>query len=93
MKIVFEKNEEAFETIGKARSAATEYGCSYGSMCMDDPIALYKGDCDVSKWRHLSQQDKNEMDGVILGEKRNGPVTLIIFDNDDPNPYKEEEKQ
>ncbi len=54
-------------------------GYSYGSMCGSEPIALWKGDYSISKWRNLSQKEKNTCDGVIIGEFREGDVSILIF--------------
>lgn len=55
-------------------------GVSYGSMQRDDPIGLMRGDYDIAKWRNLSAKDKAELDGVMTGDKRNGPVVIDMKD-------------
>ena len=63
--------------------AATKWldmnGFSYGSMQGPEPIGVIKGDCAISKWRNLSALDKKHLDGVITGDKRNGPVFVEIY--------------
>lgn len=40
-------------------------GYSIGSMERGAPTAFFHGDCDVSKWRNLSQQERREANGTI----------------------------
>ena len=73
-----------FEAFYAAEKWLRENGYSVGSMERDAPIGIAKGDCYISKWRNLGN-DKTLLDGVIVeGDKRDGDVTIIIFDEADP---------
>lgn len=69
------------ETFG-AYKAAEEYckalGVSVGHMCHPMPTGLAKGDFEIAKWKNLSAEDKMLLDGVIVGEFRNGPVNVYL---------------
>lgn len=78
------KADGDFKAFYAAENWLRENGYSTGSMERDEPIGIAKGDCYISKWRNLGE-DKDLLDGVIArGDKRNGDVTVIIFDNTDP---------
>ena len=73
-------NEEGdFMAYRSAEYWAKENGYSYGSMCHPQPTALYKGDFSVAKWKNLSTKDISQVDGVITGEYRNGPVKITLY--------------
>ena len=55
-------------------------GISYGSMQRGDPIGLKRGDFVIQKWRNLSESDKNNLDGIMTGDKRNGPVVITLYE-------------
>ena len=75
-----------FEAIGEAKKYLTDNGYSYGSMQGSDPVSILKGDYYIEKWRNLSPGEKRGLDGTITGtDKRNGPVTVEIFEGDDNN--------
>jgi len=71
--------EGDFESFYAAEKWCKENGFSYGRMDGHNPIALWKGDCCISKWHNLSQKEKNSCDGVMLGE-RNGAVKILIYE-------------
>ncbi len=72
-----------FQSLYTAQGWCTENGYSYGSLCGNSPVALWKGDCDIAKWKNLSQQDKKEMDGVMLSNDfREGKVIIKIYTNE-----------
>lgn len=62
-----------------ARKWLDENGYSYGSMQGSSPIAIFKGDCIIAKWRNLSTQDKKLLHGTIeSSDHRNGSVRVRI---------------
>lgn len=69
-----------FEAYYAASKWLDENGFSLGSMQRDDPIGIMKGDYCIAKWRNLSAADKRGLHGVLTGDKRNGPVTIEIFE-------------
>lgn len=83
MRKIFKAGSD-FEAFYAAEKWLHERGYSAGSMERDSPIGIVHGDCYISKWRNLGT-DKERIDGVIAeGDKRNGDVTIIIFDDTDP---------
>jgi hypothetical protein len=68
---------EDFKAITEARKFLDEQGFSVAHMQAGAPMGIKKGVWDIQKWRNLSDSDKKLMDGVILGNFRNGPITVI----------------
>lgn len=87
MKAIYQGEE--FKGFYAAEKAARCAGFTTGSMERDRPIAVFGADIEhyTPKWRHLTQEDKKLLSGIIEGDKRNGPVTLTIFDEIDGNPF------
>jgi len=79
MKKVF-KAEEGFQSYYKAEKFLDDNGYSYGSSDTSAYVAIWKGDCYISKWRNLSPKERSTCHGLITGDKRNGPVTVTIKD-------------
>lgn len=70
-----------FAGMRAAEAWCHEHGFSYGSHQADAPTALFRGDCDVSKWRNLSTVDKGVLDGVMDApgrSYRSGPVYIHL---------------
>lgn len=78
MKVRFEGPGD-FEAYHKARAYCTGQGLLIGPMQRDDPIGLSRGHHPTLKWRHLDIADIAKLDGVMTGDKRNGPVTVEMF--------------
>lgn len=77
------KAKDDFEAFYAAEEYLKENGYSIGSIERNAPIGVAKGDCYISKWCNLGS-DRKFLDGVIAeGDKRNGDVTIIIFDDVD----------
>lgn len=69
-----------FESYYTAKGWCIENGYSFGSMARQMPIALYKGDFNISKWYNLSKTEQETCDGVMLSSDfREGEVTIIIY--------------
>lgn len=80
MKKVFD-NKGTFKAYYTAENFVREKGYSFGSMCMNMPIALKKGDWHIAKWRNLTGTEKLDIDGHITSKDfREGPVTVETFD-------------
>ena len=64
-----------------------EQGYSYGSMQGGAPIGVLRrtGVC-IAKWRNLTAAERAELDGVLEGEKHDGPVTITMYDDEDRRP-------
>ena len=81
-KIIFTKvfnDKGAFEAYYKAEKFLKSRGFSVGSMQAGDPIGIMFGDYHIMKWRNLRQSDRDALHGQIIGDKRNGPVTINLF--------------
>lgn len=67
---------KTFEALDAAQDYLRKNGYSFGSLQRQAPIAIKKGDYIIGKWRNLSVSDKAEMDGIIEGDFRDGPVEI-----------------
>lgn len=77
MKLVFEDVGE-FKALYAAERWCRERGISFGSMEAHKPTGLLLGDFAIAKWHNLRQADKNALHGVMRGDMRNGPVTILL---------------
>ena len=59
-----------------------DHGYSYGSMCMDMPIGILKGSWCIAKWRNLSSEERQQLDGTIscINTFREAPIHVVIKD-------------
>jgi hypothetical protein len=69
-----------FSATRKAEEFLMRNGYSFGSMQRNDPRGIMNGDYLISKWRHFTQKERSEFDGVMTGSPRNGPVFVDIYD-------------
>jgi len=69
-----------FAAYNKACEWCKDNGISYGSMQRNCPIGLIRGDVVISKWRNISPRDIEKLDGIMTGDKRNGPVEISIVE-------------
>lgn len=70
---------ETFGALNMAQSWLDDEGYSYGPPSRDHIIAVYHDDSIVSKWYNLSSEDKEAVDGVIVGDLRDGSVRVVLF--------------
>lgn len=69
-----------FESLYEAQGWLHKNGYSCASLCGNYPVGLLKGDIGIAKWKNLTQQEKIELDGVMLsGDFREGKVTIKIY--------------
>lgn len=73
---------ETFKAYHMAEEFCRENGFSVGRMCNPMPTGIKRGDWDIQKWKNLSPSDKQLMDGVIVGNFRNGPVELFYSEEE-----------
>lgn len=79
--VTFNKRTDDFGNYYDAINFLRDSGYSSGSMCGDMPIALVKGCYNLpQKWRNFSVLDKKDIDGVMIGDFRNGVVKIYFFD-------------
>lgn len=61
-----------------------DHGYSTGSMQRGAPTAAFIGDCDVSKWRNLDEDEQNDADAIIhdmgRGRFRGGSVEVAVYE-------------
>lgn len=57
-----------FDSLHGARTWLKEYGYSCGQVQAGAPVAVFKGDVIVAKWRNLSEADRAAADGIITKE-------------------------
>lgn len=69
---------DTFHAYNAAEEWLAERGYSVGRMCSPSPTGVAKGDFDIQKWKNLDRDDKKQLDGVIVGDFRNGPVTILL---------------
>ena len=67
-----------FSGYSQACAHAKSLGYSCGSMSDPHPTALIKGDAIIAKWKNLTAKERAQVDGIIEGDFRNGPVFLRI---------------
>lgn len=75
MRIEFDQKGR-FEALYAAEQWCRENGISYGSGCAGCPTGLMRGDYVVAKWRNLTAKERAELDGVMTGDRRNGPLMI-----------------
>lgn len=52
-------------------------GFSFGSSQAGAPIAVWHGDCIISKWRNLSNEEKRSAHAIMEGQ-RDGPTRITL---------------
>lgn len=70
--------ENTFDAYHEACAWLDQNGYSHGSTSIDGPVAIFKGDCAVSKWPNLSAKERKAVDGLLEGDTRNGPITVRL---------------
>lgn len=73
------RQKETFAAYNAATDYLKNHGYSYGSMQRGSPTAIKKGDYLIEKWRYLTPEERENIDGIISGEFRNGPVSVFIY--------------
>ena len=70
-----------FKAFYSAETYIKDLSYSVGSMCMNEPIGFKHGDCYIAKWRNLSKEDREKLDGVILPEQefREGGAVILFL--------------
>ena len=71
-----------FSAVNAATKWLQDHGYSYGSMCMDMPIGILKGSWCIAKWRNLSSEERQQLDGTIscINTFREAPIHVVIKD-------------
>ncbi len=66
--LTFENDGEDFSAYRNATRYLNSNGYSFGSMCRDEPIGVMKGNYCIAKWRNLSTNEKNSLDGRMISK-------------------------
>lgn len=78
------KVEGTFQSMYAAQEWVKENGYDYGSSCTGMPTAIMKGDYysyDLPhKWRNFTSKQRNAVHGTMIGDLREGPVFVKIFE-------------
>lgn len=80
-KIVFNGNGETFSALYEAEKWLRDNGYSVGSSCIGCPTGVVKGDAYISKWRNMTAEEKDALDGTLTAG-REGPATLLLKDKE-----------
>lgn len=75
------ENKDEDDTFGayhKAEQYCKALGLSVGRMCSPQPTGLKEGEFDIQKWKNLDAEDIGGLDGVIVGNYREGPVKVYL---------------
>jgi hypothetical protein len=73
-------DEGDWNAVQRAERWCAACGISVGTMQGKDPRGLRYGEYRIAKWRNLSSDDVAALDGIMKGDMRNGPVTIVIRD-------------
>lgn len=77
IQLTFNQTED-WAAVNAAEKWCHENGISVGTMQAGSPRGLKRGNYSISKWRNLSTQDIETLDGRMDGDMRNGPVYIDI---------------
>ena len=80
MRLTFTGTED-FGAYNAAQMWLEEHGYSYGPLQADAPTGIAKGDCEISKWRTLTDQERDDLDGTMNAPGRTyrtGPVYIDL---------------
>jgi len=67
-----------FQAFYAAQQWLTKHGYSFGPTCRGQPVGILKGDFIIAKWRNLTDQEIEQLDGCLTGDMREGPVTVFL---------------
>jgi hypothetical protein len=71
-------SDETFAAHRQAERFCRERNFSVGRMCGPEPIGIKRGCWDIQKWKNISREDRKILDGALVGDMRNGPVTVYF---------------
>jgi hypothetical protein len=54
-------------------------GFSVGREQRGAPRGILFGDYNIQKWRNLTEANRDALHGIMTGDMRSGPVSIIIF--------------
>lgn len=68
-----------FAATSYAEKMLEQAGFAVGSSQRGSPRGIMFGNYHVSKWRNLRPSEIEQLHGQIIGDGRNGPLTIKIF--------------
>lgn len=75
--------EGTFESMYAAQTWFRDRGYDDGSTCAGMPCAIMRGDYGSydlpQKWKNMTSTERNNVHGVMVGDMREGPVTVYLF--------------
>lgn len=78
------KSNGTFQSMYDAERWLNDQGFSCGSSCAMKPTAIMKGDYYEyglpHKWKNFTKSEIKSVHGAMVGDKRNGPVTVYLFE-------------
>lgn len=78
MEIVTFSGGATFGALYAAEAWCAARGISVGRADGRNPCGLLYGEYDIQKWHNLNAKERAALDGLLTGDKRNGPVTVSI---------------
>ena len=76
-----------FEAAALAEAWCMNRGVSIGPLQRGAARGLMRGDVVISKWRNMTDAERNQLDGRMTGDMRTGPVEIWM--RDDVTPERE----
>lgn len=70
---------DEFSALRAAEEWLENRGFSLGRLQAHAPTGIKRGYYDLSKWRNLRARERRTLDGCLVGDYRNGPVTLLLM--------------
>ena len=71
---IFKSNGKTFSAYYAACGWLRENGYSCGPTSIDGPAGIVKGDVYISKWRNMSKQEQESLDGCLYSDREGDAV-------------------
>lgn len=78
IEVIFE-NEGDFQAYYAAQAWLQSRGFSCGRGQRGAPNGILFGEYEISKWKNLSFSQRQMCDGVLVGDHRHGPISVVIY--------------
>lgn len=82
-----------WQALNAAAKWCADRGISVGRHQAHAPRGLLRGDFNIQKWRNLSLHNRGCLDGVMIGDFRNGPVTVRLSYDIEPVPAEADQRE
>lgn len=76
--------EGTFQAYYEACKWCEENAYSHGSMQMDAPIGILKGNFRIAKWHNLNKVEREQLDGTIscVASFREAPIHIVLKESE-----------